>query len=232
MAFGALVLFFPYRWKQDLPRYQYAKVRFMGKDGMPEHLWPLKVQHDTLQQAFANCTFLACPLMLCAFDKTQEIGTLEIMSWALWVASWLWECLADTQKQLFLWECQRQKAKTPVLGYAPFNGFKYCLWTWCRHPNYFGEWMGWNAFVLMGLPPLARLEEALTIKVALFFILCYISRLFYDCLNFWTGAEPAEHFSVQKRKLYRDYQKRTRIFFPFEMPFVDHCRDSGWPHAQ
>eukprot|EP00931_Biecheleriopsis_adriatica_P031071 TRINITY_DN18256_c0_g2_i2.p1 TRINITY_DN18256_c0_g2~~TRINITY_DN18256_c0_g2_i2.p1 ORF type:complete len:388 (-),score=82.67 TRINITY_DN18256_c0_g2_i2:299-1432(-) len=232
MACGALVMFFPYRWEQDLPRYRYAKVRFMGKDGMPERLWPLKVQHDTLQQAFANCTILACPVMLAVFDKTAELGALEIVGWVLWAASWIWENLADGQMQLFLMECKKKQDKTAVLGYAPYDGMKYFIWTLCRHPNYFGEWMAWNAFVLMGLPCVARLEEALVVKLGFSLTLFFTSRIFYDCLNYWTGAEPAEYYSVQKRKLYREYQKKTRVFFPFEMPFVDHCREPGWPELK
>eukprot|EP00928_Gymnodinium_smaydae_P004652 TRINITY_DN11585_c0_g1_i1.p1 TRINITY_DN11585_c0_g1~~TRINITY_DN11585_c0_g1_i1.p1 ORF type:complete len:199 (-),score=21.01 TRINITY_DN11585_c0_g1_i1:124-720(-) len=78
MLLGACVMFFPYRWKQDLPRYRYAKVRFEKKDGMDSSLWPLKIQHDTLQQAYANATVLACPLMLCAFDKAPDVALCEI----------------------------------------------------------------------------------------------------------------------------------------------------------
>jgi len=231
MALGAVALFYPYRWKQDLPRYRYAKERFMGQDGMPASMWPLKMQHDTLQQAFANTTVLACPLMLCAFDKTPSVSMLEVAGWLLWVLCWLWENVADGQKMAFLAECRKSKSKTAVLGHEPFNGAEYNLWTLCRHPNYFGEWMAWNAFILMSLPSLMRLEESLVIKAGLGLTLWFTSRFFYDCLNYWTGAEPAEHFSVQKRELYKDYQKNTRVFFPFEMPFVDHCRVSGWPHA-
>ena len=56
-----------------------------------------------------------------------------------------------------------------------------------------------------------------------------VSRFFYDCLNHWTGAEPAEYFSCRKRKKYRDYQRTVRVFWPFELPIVDHGRMPGWP---
>lgn len=232
MACGALVMFFPYRWEQDLPRYQYAKARFLQKDGMPQRLWPLKVQHDTLQQAAANCTALACPVMLAVFDKSDGLGALEVAGLVLWALCWLWEGLADVQKQLFVMECKKQQTKMAVLGHAPYDGKKYCLWTLCRHPNYFGEWMAWNSFILMALPSLARLQGPLLVKLGLLCTLWSTSRVFYDCLNYWTGAEPAEYFSVKKRPLYRDYQKTTRVFFPFELPFVNHCREPGWPHAE
>lgn len=233
MALGALAMFYPYRWKEDLPRYRYAKERFENKDGMPSHMWPLKMQHDTAQQAFANATVLACPLMLCAFDKTPSISWLEVAGWTLWGLCWLWENVADVQKLAFLAECKKagSHAKTAVLGCAPYDDKKYLLWTLCRHPNYFGEWMAWNAFVVMAMPSLMRLEESSIIKVGMATCLFFTSRLFYDCLNYWTGAEPAEHFSVQKRSMYKEYQRTTRVFFPFEMPFVDHCREDGWPHA-
>jgi len=102
------------------------------------------------------------------------------------------------------------------------------LWTLCRHPNYFGEWMSWNSFVLLSVSSFLRLEAALTTKLGFALTLWFVSRIFYDCLNFWTGAEPAEHFSAQKRKAYRDYQKKVRLFFPFKLPLVDHGRVAGW----
>ena len=40
----------------------------------------------------------------------------------------------------------------------------------------------------------------------------------------WTGAEPAEYFSAFKRPAYRQYQRQTRVFWPFELPLVDHGR--------
>lgn len=231
MAFGALVLFFPYRWKQDLPRYQYAKVRFETKDGMAADLWPIKVQHDTLQQSYANSVVLACPVMLCAFNQDPTISPMEIAGAALWCLCWVWESIADMQKQLFLLECRRLKERNAVIGCSPFDGNRHWLWTLCRHPNYFGEWMAWNAFVVMALPSLAQLDEPIVVKAGFALTLFFTSRIFYDCLLYWTGAEPAEHFSSQKRTLYREYQQKTRMFFPFEMPFVDHCREAGWPHT-
>lgn len=233
MFFGSLVMFFPYRWKQDLPRYRYAKVRFEGQDGMPGSTWPVKVQHDTLQQAYANATCLACPLMLCAFNPSPDVHPLEIVGFVVWAAfGFVWENIADGQKMLFMKESNEKKLKDAVLGFAPFDGAKYCLWTWCRHPNYFGEWMAWNGFVIMALPSLASLEEPLLIRCGLAVSLWFCSRIFYDCLNFWTGAEPAEHYSVQKRALYREYQQSTRVFFPLELPCVDHCRTPGWPGVE
>ena len=61
MFFGALVLFWPLRWKQDLPRYQYTKLRW-ERDGMPASSWPLKLLHDALQQVrVAAVGALVCP---------------------------------------------------------------------------------------------------------------------------------------------------------------------------
>eukprot|EP00929_Paragymnodinium_shiwhaense_P097460 TRINITY_DN59128_c0_g1_i1.p1 TRINITY_DN59128_c0_g1~~TRINITY_DN59128_c0_g1_i1.p1 ORF type:complete len:349 (-),score=34.54 TRINITY_DN59128_c0_g1_i1:179-1225(-) len=234
MASGALYLFFPYVWPQDLPRYQYAKVRWLQKDGMPESGWWLKVQHDTLQQAFANATVLAAPIMLCAFDTRESIHPVEVIGWATWVLAWLWECIADGQKLQFVADCKKlhrqgTPAKDAVLGYAPFDGRQYCLWTMSRHPNYFGEWMCWNGFMISALPSLFYMSETPLVKAAFGLALVYCSRLFYDCLCFWTGAEPAEHFSVKKRPLYKQYQEQVNVFFPFAMPGVDHCRRAGWP---
>merc|ERR1712032_1540151 len=172
--------------------------------------------------ASANSTVLACPVMVCAFNMHAELHLLEIVGVVLWVLCWIWESVADGQKHLFLLECKKKKEKYAVLGFAPYDGKLYFLWTLCRHPNYFGEWMAWNAFVLMGIPSLLDCDEENGVKLGLAVVLFFTSRTFYDCLNYWTGSEPAEYFSLQKRPRYRDYQQKTRMFFPFEMPLVNH----------
>jgi hypothetical protein len=49
MAIGAIVMFYPYHWKEDLARYVYAKVRWGEATGKPG-LWWVKQQHDTAMQ--------------------------------------------------------------------------------------------------------------------------------------------------------------------------------------
>jgi len=259
MFFGASYLFFPYTFpKGDLSRYQYAKHRFLEIDGMPSSWWPYKMQHDTLQQAYANMTVLACPIMLCAFASNSKsnynisLHPLEIVGFLIWLCSWTLEGIADTQKIIFgrtaklsannavannndkngsnMPSPSTELANKPVLGYAPYDSSTN-LWTFCRHPNYFFEWMAWNGIITMSLPSLWYLDEAWPIKVGFALIMVFASRFFYDCLMYWTGAEPAEHFSYQRRPLYRKYQETVRVFFPFELPFIDHGRVAGWPNG-
>jgi steroid 5-alpha reductase family enzyme len=39
------------------------------------------------------------------------------------------------------------------------------------------------------------------------------SKMMYTTLVHFTGAKPAEYYSVQKRPEYKKYQKNTSIFF-------------------
>ncbi|KAL1499733.1 hypothetical protein AB1Y20_012420 [Prymnesium parvum] len=230
MLLGALVLFYPYRWAEDLPRYRYAKHRYLTADAMPPSLWRLKMLHDLLQQAAANAAVLACPVLLCCFDEAPQVHPLEWAGYALWLAAWVWESAADGQKQLFTQAVHgAEKKSEAVLGHPPYAGWKYCMWTLSRHPNYFGEWTAWQGLILASLPSLARHPAPPVVKCGLGLLLWALSRFLYDCLLFWTGAEPAEHFSAKKRRAYRDYQQSTRVFWPVEIPFFDHGRRAGWP---
>merc|ERR1712176_250338 len=92
--------------------------------------------------------------------------------------------------------------------------------------------MAWNALVVTALSSLLSLKEGRIVKSGFVITLCFTSRIFYDCLMYWTGAEPAEHFSLQRRPLYRSYQKRTRVFFPVNLPWFNHQREAGWPHLK
>lgn len=245
MAIGGIILFgqmskFTYRFKDDLPRYKYARLRWSAVHGMPDSTWWLKAQHDTLQQCYANSVVLACPLALTVYNTQPSLGVVEVTGWAVWGVAWLWENVADVQKTAFLQVCKRQgkqastsekekeTLKTSVLGHAPWDGKAYHLWTLCRHPNYFGEWMAWVGFGVVGLSSIGSIDS-FPLSLAFVGLLAFLPRVFYDCLLHWTGAAPAEYFSSQKRPSYRQYQEQTRCFFPFNVPFVDHFRVAGWP---
>ena len=194
--------------------------------------WWLKIQHDTLQQCFANICVLPAPIILAAVNPDPAMNIVEWLGLGIWLVSWILESTADGQKMLFARRC---KTQTEVLGHKPWDTDSFKLWTLSRHPNYFFEWCCWVGLVVVGLSSLvdteARGPVPMSTGVQLGFLLIHVGllRFFYDCLLHWTGAEPAEHFSVLKRPAFKEYQVRVRCFFPFEVPFFDHHRVAGWP---
>lgn len=251
MGVGAILMFgYSTKWtfviKEDLPRYQYAKVRWEREHGMPPHHWWIKMQHDTLQQCYANAIVLACPVVLCCFDETPTMDTLTLCGVVIWAISWVWENCADIQKNKFLAHCKaaakaldpkdvkgKERLRHACLGYSPYDGPEYWLWAKCRHPNYFGEWSCWVGFVVASLPSLLRLPAPAWVTLSFAFTNVVLLIFFYDCLLNWTGAAPAEHFSTLKRPNYRHYQEKVRCLFPMEVPewLVCHHRVAGWPDA-
>ncbi|KNC79268.1 hypothetical protein SARC_08330 [Sphaeroforma arctica JP610] len=248
MLAGGLVMFYPYRFKNDLSRYQYARVRWVDHEKLPESWWVLKMLQETLSQSFANIVVLASPLLIATANTSKSLMFLEVLGVAWWCISWFFESYADVQKQLFLTDCRTQrKTATPeqkavlkqaVLGYAPFDTPKYSLWTLSRHPNYLGELSCWFAFALMGLPTVLDYKTWMPqnehwsvpfLLVGLWLVV----RFFYDCLVYWTGAQPAEAGSVTRRPTYKEYQKVVPVMFPkaihMLVPFADHHMTPGWP---
>ncbi len=235
MALAALYFFFPYNFPNgDLPRYQHAKHRFITIDGGDPKLWPIKQQFETLAQAFANSFVLAVPILLTASNPATSFHPVELVGAALWCASWVFESIADGQKLKFLLANKETELMNPknkhVLGMPPFDTSEYWCWTATRHPNYLGEFLCWCSYSIFALPSALAQESPAAVAVA-FVGIALVVRLFYDCLVCWTGAAPAEFRSVEKRPLYREYQKKTPVLFPFEFPGVDARRRPGWPHA-
>jgi steroid 5-alpha reductase family enzyme len=288
MALGGIAMFglmtgFSYRFKEDLPRYRFARLRWETVDGMPAGGWWIKQLHDVVTQGLANAIMLCAPTFVSASDPEPRLRPLEAAGYALWLLSWLVENWADVQKQLFLAECKLDQCgrdagneapsakagneataggaragaeqagggggsgpavriehtanRNATLGAAPFDGARYWLWVRCRHPNYFGELLGWIGLTLAGLPSLWSLwahagspaEAWAAAGIGGLYLL--LPLFFYDCLVHWTGAGPAEHYSAIKRPAYRQYQRSTRCLWPFELPLVDHFREPGWPHT-
>lgn len=189
MLVGALISFYPYRFPKDLQRYRFARWRWAEQAGMPSTgvPWGIKIQHDTLQQCYANAVLLAMPVLFPASNADPEIAPAEVCGWAIWVFGWVFENIADWQKLHFVNAMRSQgkalaaytvhgtssdadqkesarskseprKLNNDTLGYEPWNGPEYWLWTLCRHPNYFGEWCCWLGLVIASIPSLLHVS--------------------------------------------------------------------------
>ncbi len=188
---------------RELPRYQYQRLRWQrrGWQEKPAMLF------EVASQGFANMTVLALPAILQTSNSSPELSMLEVIGYSIWLAAFIFEFIADTQKARFGLRMQREKRK----GEHCEDG----LWRYSRHPNYFGEWMVWNALVLSSIPSLIALDNApIWQTVGFAVMLVYLSYVMYIVLTHYSGAVPSEYYSVQKRPGYVEYQRRTNMFFP------------------
>ncbi|WP_426306211.1 DUF1295 domain-containing protein [Acidovorax facilis] len=205
MGLGALKMWRAGHFQKEFPRYQYQRRRWERKGIRNIRLM---IQVEALVQGFANISFLAFPAFVIATSQSELIHPLEIAGLLLWVAAFGMESVADAQKLAFLREMKRQNLARTVCNVG--------LWRYSRHPNYFAEWMVWNALIIAAIP--AWLDQfgrsPLAAWVLLGIGILYVSRIMYTTLVHYTGAKPAEFYSVQKRPEYRAYQQSTNMFFP------------------
>jgi steroid 5-alpha reductase family enzyme len=251
MMIGAVMLFgarskWTFWMAKDLSRYEYAKSVWVKKKGMPESLWWLKAQQETLQQGFMNTCYLCLPCALASFNPAPNMKLLEVLGLQLWFLSYIFENAADLQKNSFVREVKQLRSKqrgkagagaavpeqyAPVLGKSPWVT-KYWLWGVVRHPNYLGEWGCWCGWALIGASQVGDVTEDICCKIVFWTGLALLPIILYDCLVYWTGASPAEHFSVQHRPGYDDYQATVPCFFPSfvgDVLDVGQHRERGWP---
>ena len=205
MGLGALQLWWKGYMKKEFPRYQYQRRRWerAGKTNIP-----LAMQIDALVQGLANATFLALPAFVIGANPNANFSAIEIAGLLLWVLAFAMEATADAQKLRFLRKMAGMGEKRKVCDVG--------LWQYSRHPNYFAEWMVWNALVLASIPSWLALatKEPFVVWIAIGLGLLFVSRLMYLSLVYLTGAVPSEFYSLQKRPDYRAYTERVNMFFP------------------
>lgn len=205
MGFGAIKLWRLGHLKTELPRYEFQKKRWAkaGKNNVP-----LAMQIEAILQGLANAAFLAFPAFIIASNPSETMSVFEVIGIILWFASFGMESIADMQKLKFLREMKKSGQRNQVCNIG--------LWKYSRHPNYFAEWMVWNALVVAAIPSWLALFniEHISVFVLLGLGLLFASRAMYVTLVTYTGAVPAEYYSVQKRPSYKSYQERTNMFFP------------------
>jgi steroid 5-alpha reductase family enzyme len=205
MGLGALKMWRIGHLQTEFPRYEYQKRRWQkaGKTNTA-----LAMQVEAILQGLANASFLAMPALVIATNPDSQISIFEIVGIMIWLGAFVMESIADMQKLTFLRNMKKQGLKNKVCNVG--------LWKYSRHPNYFAEWMVWNGLVIVAIPSWLSLyqQESIVIWVLLGVGVLLASRMMYTTLVYYTGAVPAEFYSVQKRPEYKDYQETTNIFFP------------------
>lgn len=172
----------------DDPRYAQLK-REWRKDAQWRLFWFLQVQ--------AVCAFvLALAVFVAAQNPTPGLRITDWIGAALLLASIAGEGIADRQLKAFVAD-PKNKGKVAETG----------LWAYSRHPNYFFEWLGWFAYLLIAFDagwnylwwPLALLAPAM-----MYWLLVHAS-----------GIPPLEEHMLRSRgEKFRAYQERVNAFFP------------------
>ena len=205
MGLGALKMWHMGLLKKEFPRYQYQRRRWekSGKTNVQ-----LALQVDAISQGLANASFLALPVFIIASNTSSKLSGFELAGLVIWGLAFAMESLADIQKLTFLQEMKKQGIQRQVCDVG--------LWRFCRHPNYFAEWMVWNGLIIAAIPSWWVLQSAESTMVwgLLGAGLLFTSRMMYSTLVHLTGAVPSEYYSARKRPDYITYQQRTNRFFP------------------
>lgn len=205
MGLGALKMWRMGLLQTEFPRYQYQRIVWKqeGKTNTA-----LALQVDAIAQGLANASFLAFPVFIIAANNNQQFHLLELLGLAIWALAFAMESLADMQKLNFLRAMRKAGKQSQVCNVG--------LWKYCRHPNYFAEWMVWNGLVIAAIPSWLALRgaESELLWWLLGLGLLLASKFMYNTLVYITGAVPSEYYSAQKRPGYREYQKQTNRFFP------------------
>jgi len=205
MGLGALKMWRMGLLDKEFPRYQYQRIVWQeeGKTNTA-----LALQVDAISQGLANASFLAFPVFIIASNSSEQFQPLELLGLIIWALAFAVETIADLQKVRFLRAMKKVGKQRQVCNIG--------LWKYCRHPNYFAEWMVWNGLVIAAIPSWLALRgsetDALWMLLGLGLLLA--SKFMYSTLVYITGAVPSEYYSAQKRPGYTDYQKQTNQFFP------------------
>lgn len=136
--------------------------------------------------------FISLPLQLSATLGPTPTALLPvaIIGVAAWALGLSFEAVGDHQLRQF-------KADSENHGKIMDRG----LWSWTRHPNYFGDSAVWWGLWLVSLAGWVSLTTALS-PVAMTYFLVYA-----------TGARLTERIMAE-RPGFREYQSRTSFFVP------------------
>ena len=185
-------------WAVRLGTFLFRRISRDGKDVRFDDMKPdfgRFLLAWTLQGLWVLLT-AACALAALTTETKAPFGIVSTLGLAVWAVGFGIEVVADRQKSAF-------RADPANRGRFITTG----LWSWSRHPNYFGEIVLWTGVALIALPALSGWQY-----VAL------VSPVFVTLLLTRVSGIPMLEAGAEKRwggePAYRDYVARTSVLVP------------------
>jgi steroid 5-alpha reductase family enzyme len=138
-------------WAVRLSGFLFLRVRRVGSDGRFAEMKksaPRFLIAWTLQGLWVSLT-LAAALAVLTTTEQPPMGPLDGLGLGIWLFGFLFEVVADRQKNAF----RRALEASPPAEQRRF--IAHGLWAWSRHPNYFGEIVLWVGVAVMSSSVLA-----------------------------------------------------------------------------
>jgi steroid 5-alpha reductase family enzyme len=185
-------------WAVRLGSFLFRRIRRAGSDERFDNIKPSFTRFLlawTLQGLWVSFT-LAAALAAITSKTKQELGILAVIGLLVWLLGFGIEVLADWQKSRF-------RADPENTGKFINTG----LWSWSRHPNYFGEIVLWIGVVIIALPVLAGWQ--LLTLISPVFVTILLTRI--------SGVPLLEARADEKwggQADYEDYKTRTPVLIP------------------
>ena len=149
-------------WAARLGSYLFRRIRKAGSDSRFDAIKPSFIRFLntwTLQGLWISLT-LAAALAAITTTARKGIGVVAIVGLIVWIAGFALEATADAQKSRF-------RADPSNKGRFIHSG----VWSWSRHPNYFGEIVLWVGVALVAVPVLHGWQWVTLISPVFVFLL-------------------------------------------------------------
>ncbi|HEV7146281.1 MAG TPA: DUF1295 domain-containing protein [Pedococcus sp.] len=156
--------------------------------GQPGHPLAVAIRKVYAVQGL-SVWFVSLPIQVSASAGTG-IAVLAVVGTGLWLLGVLFEAVGDRQLAAF-------KADPTTRGTVMDRG----LWSWTRHPNYFGDSCVWWGIYLVSASAWPGVLTVLSPVAMTYFLV------------FATGARLLERHMAE-RPGYAEYQQRTSYFLP------------------
>ena len=194
-----LLALFVWIWAFRLGSFLFIRVKKAGSDGrfdlMKKDFWWFLMTW-TIQGLWVFLT-LAMALAAITSESKMAIDIFAVVGTLIWIFGFSIEVVADQQKTNFK-DDPDNKDKFISVG----------LWSWSRHPNYFGEMVLWIGIAVIAFPVLIGWQlVALISPIFVIFLLTRISGI--------TMLESRGYKKWKDDPAYIDYLERTSVLVPF-----------------
>jgi len=185
-------------WAIRLGSYLFQRIKKDGEDRRFREIkrsFPRFLQTWTLQGLWVTFS-LAAALVVVTSQKRVPFDVFLVIGVLVWIFGFGMEAIADRQKSLFRKDPENQ-GKFINAG----------LWSWSRHPNYFGEIVLWIGVMIVALPVLVGWQWVALISPV--FITILLTRI--------SGLPMLEKRADEKwggQEDYEAYKANTSVLIP------------------